>query len=61
MRWWSKMTSEEALAIRDQAALLLQHMNDDLRNTATRNEWMRISILAAEAERLVETIDALSV
>jgi len=55
------MTSEEALAIRDQAALLLQHMNDDLRNTATRNEWMRISILAAEAERLVETIDALSV
>lgn len=53
------MSGEEADTIRDQADLLRQHLTDDLKNASTRIEHIRISQLAAEAERLVQAIDIL--
>lgn len=53
------MTYEQALAVRDQTALLLQHLTADINNAQTRAEHIRLTQHAAEAERLVAALDLL--
>lgn len=55
------MTANEAQTIRDQAAALAAHLQDDIRNASTRTEHIRLTQHAAEAQRLVEQIDMLAV
>lgn len=47
------MTKSE---LTEQATTLLTNMQNDLNNTATRTEWLRLSMLAAECERLVQAV-----
>lgn len=51
------MTRDEALAIRDQTALLAVHLREDIKNAQTRAEHIRLTQHAAEAERLVAALD----
>lgn len=53
------MTRSEALAIRDQSALLLFHLREDIKNAQTRAEHVRLTQHATEAERLVAALDIL--
>ena len=53
------MTHEQALALRDQTALLLSHLTADIQNAQTRAEHIRLTQHAAEAERLVAALDLL--
>lgn len=52
------MTRVEALMIRDRAAALRDSLRADIPKALTRGEHIRISQLAAEAERLVAAVDA---
>lgn len=54
------MTAEETQLIRAQAAELLEHLQADIRNAATRNEHIRLTQLTAEAERLLAAIDGVA-
>lgn len=54
------MTNETKTALAEQATALLTNMQADLSNAATRNEWLRLSMLAAECERLVASIREVS-
>lgn len=45
------------MTVSEQARLLLANMQADIKNAATRQEWMRLTLLAAECERLVQAID----
>lgn len=51
------MTRIEALMIRDQAIALRDSLRADIPKALTRGEHIRISQLAAEAERLVSAMD----
>lgn len=53
------MTNSEALAIRDAALQLQSSIQADIQNAGTRQEHMRLTQLATEAERLVAAIDLL--
>jgi len=53
------MTRIEALMIRDQAIALRDSLRADIPKALTRGEHIRISQLAAEAERLVSAMDAM--
>lgn len=53
------MTNSEALAIRDAALNLQSSIQADINNASTRQEHMRLTQLATEAERLVAAIDLL--
>jgi hypothetical protein len=53
------MTNSEALAIRDAALSLKNSIQADIQNAGTRQEHMRLTQLATEAERLVAAIDLL--
>ncbi len=51
------MTNAEAEAIRDAAVALRDNLVADLNNTASRGEYIRLSQLAHEADRLVQALD----
>lgn len=51
------MTYDQALAIRDQTQTLLDHLTADIRNAQTRAEHQRLTMLTAEAERLLASIN----
>ena len=53
------MTRVEALTVLDQAVSLRDNLRADIANALTRNEHIRLTQLAAEAERLVATIELL--
>jgi len=53
------MTRTEALTIREQAVTLRDNLRADIPNALTRGEHIRITQLAAEAERLVAALDSL--
>lgn len=53
------MTNSEAMAIRDAALHLQSSIQSDIINASTRQEHMRLTQLATEAERLVAAIDLL--
>lgn len=53
------MTRDEALVVRDQAVQLRDNLRADVSNALSRVEHIRITQLAAEAERLVAALDLL--
>ncbi len=53
------MTHDEALVIREQATALRDSLIADIPKAMTRAEHIRISQLAAEADRLVAALDIL--
>jgi DUF438 domain-containing protein len=53
------MTRVEALMVREQAIGLRDSLRADIPKALTRGEHIRITQLAAEAERLVAAMDAM--
>lgn len=53
------MTNDEALAVRDGAIALRDNLQNEINNALTRQEHIRITQLAMEADRLVETLNLL--
>jgi DUF438 domain-containing protein len=53
------MTRDEALVVREQAIQLRDNLRADVGNALSRVEHIRITQLAAEAERLVSAMDAM--